>query len=573
MADPVAFFLEPKHAVHRRYEALRAYFVDRLSVTEVSERYEYTTNAFRVLCTRFRQGTLAPFFRDDPTSRKETHPSEVLKQDVLRLRKQGLSIYDISRQLELEGTPASHQTIWTILDDAGIPRLPKRSAAGKRETTNLPLPVADIRELDLSSGQTLSCRAPLLFLFAPMLVQLGFDKLVRDARYPGSYMIPSPAYLRSILTLKLLSYPRKIDVMPIADDQGLGLFAGLNVLPKTTALSDYSYRVGPSPHRTLLSGLVRAKDRLGSYPELSFNLDFHAIRHYGEKGLLENNYVPRRSQSVSSILTSFAQEIGSREIVYANANLLKSEKSDEVLRFVDYWERTTGKTPNELVFDSRMTDRSGLAKLDKNGVCFLTLRERRKNELARISSLPKDDWQRVELDIKDRKWRRPLIFDEKIEIPGYPKKIRQISALDLGREEPTILLTNDTHRGASTLLTRYARRTLIENSIGEQVHFFHVDSLSSDVRIKVDLDIVLTVLASGLYRWLAGALKGFETATARLLWRTFLDRPGQIRLSDDAALLCVRRFSQAPTLLESKVGRDPRPIPWFGNRVVRLKIL
>ena len=144
--------------------------------------------------------------------------------------------------------------------------------------------------------------------------------------------------------------------------------------------------------------------------------------------------------------------------------------------------------------------------------------------------------------------------------------------MDLGRNEPTFLLTNDTRRGPAALLTRYARRALIENSIGEQVHFFHVDALSSDVRIKVDMDVILSVIASGCYHWLANQLKGFEKATARRIWDTFLDRPGKVKLMDKDVVLSVRRFSKAPVLLESNLSRNRIQIPWLGDRKVKIEI-
>lgn len=121
-------------------------------------------------------------------------------------------------------------------------------------------------------------------------------------------------------------------------------------------------------------------------------------------------------------------------------------------------------------------------------------------------------------------------------------------------------------------MTRYARRALIENSLGEQVHFFHVDAPSSSVRIKVDLDGALSVVASGAYRWMARQLKGFETATANTIWSHLLDRRGTVEVTDHEVVVRVRRFSRAPVLLESKVSRDTTPISWLGGRRIRLEI-
>jgi hypothetical protein len=84
--------------------------------------------------------------------------------------------------------------------------------------------------------------------------------------------------------------------------------------------------------------------------------------------------------------------------------------------------------------------------------------------------------------------------------------------------------------------------------------------------------VVLSVIATGCYRWLASRLKGYETATARTLWETFLDRPGQIRLSEKELVVRVRRFSRAPVLLEAESQGKRTPLPWLGGRSVLLEV-
>jgi hypothetical protein len=411
-----------------------------------------------------------------------------------------------------------------------------------------------VRELDLAPREV-ECRAPLLLYFASFLDRVDFDAIVGRSEYPSSTMVPSPSALRSALALKLLQRPRKNHVMPLADDEGLGLFAGLNVLPKTTFLHDYSYRVGGAPHQQLLEGLVRARANVAAYPSGSFNLDFHTIRHYGdpEATRLEKNYVPRRSQSVPSVAVAYAQEEGSEEMVYAKVDVLKREKKDQVLRFVEYWKRVTGKLPEELVFDSQMTTHAGLAELEKQGVVFLTLRERQPKEVERVLALPESRWKTVSLTGENRVYRHPRVYEEKIEVQGYPGKLRQIVARDLGKDAPMFLLTNDRVRGPATLLSRYPLRTHVENSIREQVETFHVDALSSSVRLKVEMDVVLDVIASTCYRWFGRELRGWERATARRLWSTFLDRPGKVRITKDEVVVRVRRFSRAPVLIDTLV--------------------
>jgi len=586
MQDPRRFFLKPTDPVQRQYEALRAYFVDDLTAGEVAKRFGYTKRSIEELSSRLRRGLMVPFFREITHGRKDRPVAGPLKDAIIALRKQNLSILDIAAQLKAQGRPASFHTVWLVLKEAGIGRLRRRTEAQRTTPPKIHPPVSDVAKFDLTPGRVIrECRAPLLLVFAPFLAEVGFDEIVRRASYPKSHMIQAPSALRSLLALKLLSRPRKSHVMPVADDEGFGLFAGLNVLPKTTFLSDYSYRVGPKPHRALQRGVVRARAWMGAFPSLSFNVDFHTIRHYGEpeNSYLEKDYVTRRSQSVRAVVSAFAQESQSREMVYANANILKREKPEEVLRFVDYWKETTGKLPEELVIDCHVTTHEFLEKLDRRGITFITLRDRKPGAVKRVLEAPPEKWERVELEDENRKWRTPRVLDERIDLSGYyeegkgkgkvfGKQIRQIAALDLGREEPTLLLTNDTRRGAAALLSRYAKRANIENSLAEQVAFFHVNALSSSVRIKVDLDVVLSVIGSGCYRWLASQLKGFKDATARTIWKEFIDRPGGILVTDDEVVVRIRRFRRAPTLLESMVSRNPTPVPWLGNRRIRIQV-
>ena len=573
--DPLVYFLRPEKTNHRRYEVLRAYFVEKLPTEEIARRFGMVPGSVRVLATLFRQGKVGEFFRDTaPHKRGGALYDLPLKEAVLDLRAQRLSVYDIARRLRRLNRPVSHQTVWMVLKEAGLERLPKRSTRQRALPPKLPLPHADKDGFSLAPGLVVPCRAPLLFLFAPYLERIGFDALVQRAKYPSTPRIRSVSYLRALLSLKLLAVPRRNHVMPLADDPGLGLWASLNVLPKTTVMSDYAYFVGPSPHRALLRGTVRARAELEAYPSRSFNLDFHPIRHFGdpEVSRLEKDFVTRRGQAVNVVVSAFGQEVESREMVYAKANVLKEETPEQVLEFVRFWRETRGEAPQELAFDAHMTTHEVLAELDRQEITFLTVRERRPKEVARVLSVPPERWESVTVDIESRLYRTPRVLDEEVVVSGYPGKIRQIAALDYGKEKPTFLLTNDRSRKPGPLLTRYARRALIENNLGEQVHFFHVDALSSSVRIKVDLDVVLSVVASGAYRWMARQLRGFETATASTIWTQLLDRRGTVEITPEEVVVRVRRFSRAPVLIESRTSRDPTPISWLGNRRVRLEV-
>jgi hypothetical protein len=76
----------------------------------------------------------------------------------------------------------------------------------------------------------------------PLLARLGFDRLIAEAGYPGSEMVPALSATLSLLALKLLDKERRSHIDDFNCDQAVGLFAGLNLPPKKTFATDYSYR-------------------------------------------------------------------------------------------------------------------------------------------------------------------------------------------------------------------------------------------------------------------------------------------------------------------------------------------
>ena len=563
-------FLTPACAAQRQYELLRAHVVEGRSFREMEDQFGYSRSQAGRLWRAATAPMIQQLFGKEARAGSRKTDAETLREMVIEWRKQNYSVYDIARFAREHGRPVSPSGVGRILKEERFARLPRR-ADDERPQWSRPeaAAYADTQALNLAAGERFSTRWGGVLLFLPFLAELKLDRLIRRAGYPGSKMIPSTSAILSLLALKLMSRERRPHVMDVCEDSGLGLFAGLNVLPKTTSMSDYSYRMGPGPHRKLMGAVDRALYQRGWMRGGSFNVDFHSIAYYGELGRLERNYVPRRSQAERSVLTFFAQEYQSRVLCYANANLLKAERNKEILRFVDFWKETTGQTPEELVFDSQLTTYEVLGKLHRRKIKFLTLRRRSPKVVARLRALPKTAWKEVELDVPQRKYRYPLIYEEQVELKGYPGKLRQIAAMNLGREEPTLLLTDDFRRTPAALFTRYAQRTLIENGLSEAVHFFHVDALSSSIRLKVDLDCVLTVLASLCYRWLAGQLKGFETAQAKTVWRKFVDRSATIEIGEREIVVRLQRHNHAPLLIEAGFARKVCSIPWLQGKTVR----
>ncbi len=181
-------------------------------------------------------------------------------------------------------------------------------------------------------------------------------------------------------------------------DEGLALFAGLNVVPKRSFLTEYSCRIPPTCYPRLMRDWFDTVSRLGLEWGTSFDLDFHTIPFHGEDALIEKHYVSKRSRSQKGVLAFLAQDAGTRVFCYANAELRKDQRDDEVLRFVEFWERRTGRVPEELIFDCTLTTYAKLNELNRRGIHFITLRRRSPKLLAEIARAPLSAWRRVELD-------------------------------------------------------------------------------------------------------------------------------------------------------------------------------
>ena len=563
------FFLEPRQPRQRQYETLRAYFVEGRSPKEVARAFGYTVGSFHVLCHHFRRDPDPAFFAT-PRRGPQAQPKKAAARDlIVALRKQNASVYEISATLKERHCPLSPTAVREVLKAEGFAPLPRRRdeerPAAPRPTAE---PIADVRAFALAP-RAFPTRFGGLFLFLPELVRLDAAGLAAAARLPGSRMIPAAHALRACLALKLWSVERKSDVMALVADEGLGLFAGLNVSPKKSFLGAYSERVDHARTLRLLAAWHAHLAGTELFAGASFNLDFHSVPYYGEHPVVERHYVSARSRRQPSVLVFLAQDADSRAFCYSNADLRKGEEAEEVFRFIAFWQRTHGgQLPRHLVFDSKLTTYAGLARLDAMQIPFITLRRRSPRLLKEIVLLPRSAWRVVDLDIPTRKYQTPRVYEQPVQLAG--RAFRQFFIQDLGHEEPTILLTNQRQVPAKQLITRYAHRMLIENALADAVRFFHMDALSSAVGLKVDFDMALLVLASGLYRLLARRMRGYSDAQARQIFRDLVDMPADVTIDERQVVVSFHRRSHLPIVLASGLLDRPVPIPWWNGLPLRL---
>lgn len=422
--------------------------------------------------------------------------------------------------------------------------------------------------LALTPGRKLRTRTAGLFLFLPLLTQLNFDRIVAQAGYSGSRMVPAVSALLSLLALKLLDKERRSHIDDFNTDEALGLFAGLNILPKKSFVTDYSYRTNRPQQQALLAGWVTALAPL-LFPQASaFSLDFHPIPYRGDPTGLDRHHLPRQGKAGPSVLTFFALENDSRVLCYANANLTRADQPGEMLRFVDFWHGLTGSNPQWLYFDSKLVPYAELSRLNERSIWFVTIRRRGQSLIRRLQQLPAASWRKAVIDTPKRCHQNIRYIDETVRLTDCAAPLRQLAVDGLGREQPTLFLSNNFDETARQLIIRYAGRNRIEDGLGTAVNFFHLDCLASEVRLNVDLDTVMTVLANGCYRWLGKQLRGFDKAAPKQLYRRFVETGGVVELEDNRIVVHFDKRCHNPILREAALDRTPSTIPWLAGRSI-----
>jgi transposase-like protein len=556
----------------RRYEAIRAYLYEGAPMAEAAARFGYTRSTLASLVRDFRAGKLTLFAEPGKPGRKSAPRKDAARARVIALRRQGLSVYEISARLAAEGRPLNRTGVGQILAEEGFGRLlrdPAAQASTSPATTGRDTRLPRAAVIDFAAFPARAdTRLAGLLLTVPDLVALDLPGLARTAGYPATSVIPAVSWLLSLLALKLTGTRRVSHVDDLLTDPASALFAGLAILPKKSALTSYSYRLSHDHQRAFLAALDHKMiaSGLATGHEAIFDLDFHAVMHWGHDPVLEKHYVPTRSQRARSVLTFFAQDTGTHNLVYANADVSKATQNREVIAFCDHWKHASGADPNMLIMDQKVTTQPVLAELDARGVKFLTLRMRSPTLVRYINTLRPTDFKTITLD-RPGPYNRPRVHETPhVKLTSYPGTVRQLIVTGLGRDAATVIVTNDRDTKTKALIGHYARRMTIEQRLAEIIRAFCADALSSTVNLNVDLDIMLCVLAQTLlaaFRARLGA--GYTTATPDTLQRRFLDSSGTINTTDNQVTVRIDRRAYSPVLRQARLPPDTT-VPWWNNR-------
>jgi len=570
------FFTQPTNIQQKQYEALRSAFVDNLSYEAISEKYGFSISYFKKLKYLFSQQIKRgenPFFQSKKPGPKKRSTEKSVIQNIVELRKKNHSISDIRMILQATEIQLSLQTIDDILKERGFAPLPRRTRKEKamifvpEKIVSPPSQPREEKDEILFTEQNAGA-----LIFLPLIEKLGIITAIQDADFPYTNVLNNISSVLSFIGLKIIGSERFAHDEIWGLDRALGLFAGLNVLPKNSTLSSYSYRVTRSMNRAFLLSLNRifqdSETETGD-----FNLDFKTIPHWGDASVLEKNWAGTRSKAMKSVLALIAEDPATRLLSYTNAEIKHADQNEAIFQFVDFWKEGRGTPPKMLIFDSKFTTYQNLSKLNQSPeqIKFLTLRRRGKNLIDKAKAIPDSEWKTIKVDGKNRKHKLVRVYEEICRIRNYKGELRQLIIKDHGRINPTFMITNDCHAPIRTLVQKYARRWLVEQEIAEQIVFFHLNQLSSSIVVKVDFDLTLTLLTHNLYRRLSQHLPGFEACTVATIYRKFIENGARVQIENDTITVWLKKKNHLPILFEVPWMKEKSYISWL-NMDIQFKM-
>jgi hypothetical protein len=492
-----------------------------------------------------------------------------LVEIIVNFRKKQLSVPDIKIILDSMGYDISEGAIYKVCDDNGFARLPKRSSEQRQELMErsgyvnvVQAPVSTMhpfceKEHFFSKGVGVLC-------FLPLIKAYEIDKAIEESAYPTTTQIGRLNSILAFMALKLSNVQRYGQDDGWCMDRGLGMFAGLNVLPKTTWYSAYSDAVERKDNVAFLKSINRIFANHGFLSD-SANLDFTAIPYWGDEDPFENNWSGKRSKSLISIQAALAQDPDTGILCYGDTTVKHDNQDDVILEFMDFYHEGTGKKISYLVFDSKFTTLENLRRINENEIKFITIQRRSKHLNEKIEQIPDSQWKTVKIEKANHKSRTAVFCESTTTNKRYgDSSLRQIF-LKGKTIKPATILTNDFKIKAEDVIRRYSRRWLVENEISEQIHFFHLNRNSSGIVVKVDFDLTMTILAHNLYRLLASGLPGYSHNRAQSLYDTFIDNYGEVEVGSDVITIKMNRKRALPLLCESLPPLDDT-YPWLGHK-------
>ena len=574
--DIVSYFANPTNSLHRQYLAMRSFFFDGASAEEVSTKYGYTVHSVYSMTKMFKKKFVSGmenngdvFFRKLERGRPKKEHDTGIDEDIVSLRKKQLSVPDIKVCLDSVGHNVSESYIYNVCDQNGFARLPKRSRRERLELMAssgyadiLEAPEAGVCTFD--KRENFSSKGVGILCFLPFIKAYGIDKAIEASSYPETKQINRLSSILAFLALKLSDMKRYGQDNGWCMDRGLGMFAGLNVLPKSTWFSTYANATMRGDNVAFMKSLNKIFSDHGFLSDTA-NLDFTAIPYWGDEDPFENNWSGKRGKAIISIQAALAQDPDTGILCYGDTTVKHDNQNDVILEFLDFYREGTGKEVKFVVFDSKFTTLENLGRINGKGIKFITIQRKSKNLNAKIEQIHKSRWKSIRIEKTNHKARTILYCEDTTTNKLYgDDALRQIFIKGSGIK-PSTIITNSFNNKAGDIIQKYARRWLIENDIAEHIHFFHLNRNSSGIVVKVDFDLTMTILAHNLYRLLAEKLPGYSHCTAQTLYSSFIDNFGDIDIDDDLITVKLNRKRALPLLRESLPVIDTG-YHWLGDK-------
>jgi len=571
---PFDFFNTPHSIAQKQYEALRMYFFQNIPAKEVAQKFGYSYRGFTTIIFNFNNSLKLNkldnlFFVGNNKGRPITTDIITVNETIIDLRKKFYSVPDIKIFLDANGNKVSEKSIYNILKNNGFAKLPRRikTARQKLENSKIEAPISKKLNFENECFKTGSSG---LLCFLPYIQKYGIDKLIENSDYPQTNSINRLSSILSFSCLKLSNVRRYSSDDIWCMDRGMGLFAGLNVLPKTAWFTSYSDRVTSEMNANFLKQLHQlwqSKDLLGD----TSNIDFTTIPYWGDAEHLENNWSGKRGKALESMLAVLAHDPDTGIIDYGSTNILHKEESDVVLEYLDFYSTDKNRNLKYLIFDSKVTNYQNLNKLNKEGVKFITIRRRGKNMIAKLDKIPAKEWKSKRVEMAGNKHRTLKVYEEKVQLKDYEGDVRQINITGHGKIKPAIIITNDFDLEIEKIIRKYTRRWLVEKTISEQIEFFHLNHVSSSMVIKVDFDLTMSILAHNLYRIFALDLERYEHLTSQSIYDKFISNQGDVQIEDTKIIVNLKKKRNLPLILETMKKNSEVTYSWLDGKKLQFE--
>jgi len=305
----------------------------------------------------------------------------------------------------------------------------------------------------------------------------------------------------------------------------------------------------------------------------TINLDLMAIPYWGDNDPFENNWSGKRTKALASIQAVLAQDPDSGILCYSDTTIRHRNEYDVILEFLDFY-RQDNKVSSDLkylVFDSRFTTYQNLDNINKQGLKFVTIQRRSKNLEKKIDAIPKSRWKSIRVMRANGKGRMLTVCEDATTLRGYDGPVRQVFIAPSGKIKPAIIISNDTDIPTEDLVRKYSRRWLVEKEISEQIHFFHLNRNSSGIVVKVDFDLVMTLLAHNLYRLFAMNIDGYSHCEAKAIFNKFICNAGEVTITNTEILVKLKKKRTLPLILQQLAdsNADSLIYPWLYDKYLR----